>query len=59
VSAFGSGLVIFENVETREGPWHMSELTRHQVLELWKLLDTGDIDSLKKYPWKSGYGGRA
>jgi hypothetical protein len=57
ISAFGSGLVIFENVETNEGPWHMRRVSREQVLELWNLLRTGRVEALRHLAWKPGYGG--
>jgi hypothetical protein len=34
LSAFGSGLIVLENVEANEGPWHMPGVSREQVLEL-------------------------
>ena len=58
ISVFGSGLVIFENVETNEGPWHMRGVSREQVLELWNLLSAGRVEALKQLSWKLGYGGR-
>jgi hypothetical protein len=56
ISAFGSGLVIFENVETNEGPWHMRGVSREQVLDLWNLLSTGRVEALRQHAWKPGYG---
>jgi hypothetical protein len=31
LSVFGSGLIILENVETNEGPWHMRGLSRQHL----------------------------
>ena len=55
ISAFGNGRVILENPETNEGPWHMRDVPRAQIIELWNLLQRGSIDDLKQQPWKSGY----
>lgn len=41
VSAFGSGFVCFENVETGDGPWHMRGPSTDAVLKLWELLAQG------------------
>jgi hypothetical protein len=59
LSAFGVGLIILENVETNEGPWHMRGVSREQVLELWGLLDTGNLKELRERDWKLGYGSRS
>lgn len=56
VSAFTSGLVILENLETQEGPWHMRGVSPEQVLELWQLLDQGALTELQSRPWQRGYG---
>ena len=56
LSAHEGGLVVLENIETGEGPWHMRGIPPHAVLEYWGMLITGDIASLKGLPWKDGYG---
>ena len=56
VSVFESGLVVFENVETGEGPWHMKAVSRADALELWQLLDANDLATLQTKPWVEGYG---
>jgi len=56
VSVFGSGLVILENLESGEGPWHMRGVTRAGTRDLWLLLMAGDLASLRSRPWKDGYG---
>jgi hypothetical protein len=56
LSAFGSGLLVFENVETGEGPWHMRGILRERVLELWQLLASGNVRELQLLPWEPGYG---
>ena len=56
ISFFGSGLTVFENVETGEGPWHMQGISVCSALELWRTLASGEIEQLKKWPWVPGYG---
>jgi hypothetical protein len=57
ISAFGSGLVCLENVETGDGPWHMRGLSFESILELWQNLAGGHIESLRSLTWLPGYGG--
>ena len=38
LSAFGSGLLVWENVEEGNGPWHMRSVAPEQVLRLWLAL---------------------
>lgn len=59
ISVFTSGLVVFDNVETGEGPWHMVSVSAPDTLKLWHLLAEGKLKELKKFPWISGYGPRA
>jgi len=56
ISAFRSGLVCLENVETGDGPWHMRDLSFDSVLELWGKLAEGHIESLRSFTWLPGYG---
>ena len=56
ISAFGSGLVVFENAETGEGPFHMKRQSHEAVLELWRLLSLGEIETIRLKPWLTGYG---
>lgn len=51
-----SHTIIFENVETGAGPWHMKNITAEEALELWKLLANGDISALEAKGWVGGYG---
>ena len=55
-SVFGSGLIIFENVETGEGPWHMRLPAPQQALDVWRLLSGGQIAAIQSHPWVPGYG---
>jgi hypothetical protein len=59
LSVFGSGLVVLENVETGEGPWHMRSIAKQDAFEMWKLLAAGQVDQLGRREWLSGYGADA
>jgi len=61
LSAFPSGLVIFENIEEDEAPRHLAAVSRETVHELWSALMAEDFAALERHPWRSGYGpeGRA
>lgn len=56
LSAFPSGLVVFENVEADDEPRHLSGLSRTDVAELWKLLAAGAFSDLESQTWLPGYG---
>ncbi len=56
ISAFHSGLVSLENGGTGEGPWHMSDLTVPEILNLWQLLTEGNLEELRQFPWRDGDG---
>ena len=56
LSVFGSGLVVLENVETGEGPWHTRLHSPMDALELWRLLSSGHIAAIRSHPWVPGYG---
>lgn len=57
LGAFGSGLVILENVETDEGPWHIRNVSNETVIEMWQLMMNDKLEEIKtKYEWKDGYG---
>lgn len=55
-SVFQSGLIVLENVESGEGPWHMHLPSPEHALELWRLLAHGEIHVLQAQPWVPGYG---
>lgn len=56
LSVFVSGLVVLENAETGEGPWHMRLATPQHALHLWQLLSDGNIATIQAQPWAPGYG---
>jgi hypothetical protein len=55
ISAFDSGLVILENPETGEGPWHIRGVPEDEIVRLWNLLATGRLDEIKRFPWLPGH----
>ena len=55
IAAHEGGLVTFENVESGEGPWHMRDVSRETVHQYWQTLISGDIEALRRLPWKPGY----
>ncbi len=56
LSAFSGGLVVFENVESGDGPWHMQSVPAIRVLEYWYTLAGGGHQDLLSLPWAPGYG---
>lgn len=57
LSAFGSGLVIWQNVESRDAkPRHIRGVSRERVLELWLRLANGELPVIEREPWLPGYG---
>jgi hypothetical protein len=56
LSAHEGGLVVLENIETDEGPWHMRGVKPETVLQYWQMLIRGDIALLRALSWKGGYG---
>jgi hypothetical protein len=56
VYLFESGLAVLENSETDEGPWYLTGVSRETALELWSLLQAGDLTTLRAKSWQSGYG---
>jgi hypothetical protein len=59
IAGHQSGKVVLENPESDEGPWHMKKKSPDEVLELWRLLQSGDITAIRAMPWLDGYGGAA
>ena len=56
LSAHHGGLIVFENVETGEGPWHMRSVPASRVLEYWRALAAGNHEALLSLAWADGYG---
>jgi len=56
IGVFPSGLVVFENLETDEGPFHIPAVARDRALELWQMLAAGRTQALRGLQWLPGYG---
>lgn len=55
LSAFPSGLLVWENDEANSGPRHMKAVPREEVLRLWLRLAQCDIATVEAEPWHTGY----
>jgi hypothetical protein len=49
------GLVVLENVEEDEGPWHLPHADADRILALWRLRQAGRLDAIRQHPWIEGY----
>jgi hypothetical protein len=56
IAAFESGLVVLESLAD-DGTWHLKGQSKEQVLELWRLLQAGDLPKIRSRNWLPGYGG--
>jgi hypothetical protein len=56
ISAFGSGLVVFEHVEHEVPARHQEGLTRAEVKDLFRLLVRGDVELIESLGWVPGHG---
>lgn len=57
LSAYPSGLLIWGNLNGNPyESWHMRDVPRTRVLELWLQLAAGDIAGVNAEQWKRGYG---
>ena len=56
LSAFPSGLVVWENVESDAPVSHRSAVSRDEVQRLFELLSSGDLDEVRASGWEPGYG---
>lgn len=56
LSAFGNGLLVFENVEADVPARHRSGLTRTEAQHLFTLLVQGDLEEIESLGWAPGYG---
>lgn len=55
LSANRNGLLVWENVEDGDKPRHMPSVPKQKVIELWRKLAQGDIESIDAEPWQAGY----
>jgi hypothetical protein len=56
LSAFPSGLVVWENVEADAPASHRSAVSRDEVARLFELLVSGDFEGITALAWQPGYG---
>lgn len=56
LSAFSSGLLVWENVAGDGETMHMFNVPEVKTIELWSLLASGSIDEINKEDWLPGYG---
>jgi len=56
VFAGDGGLVVLENGETDEGPFHRLEVSRQEAFTLMRQLADGHLDQIRAEPWADGYG---
>lgn len=56
LSAFSSGLLVWENVGGEGEPQHMINVPKEKILELWSLLASGSIEAINQENWQPGYG---
>ena len=54
IAAYSSGLVIFQSLANGTG-FHMRDVDKSQVLQMWMQLAHGDLDGVRKLPWKNGF----
>jgi hypothetical protein len=56
LSAFSSGLVVWENLDEDTTPRHLRDVTRDHLATLMTLCGEGQLDRLERLPWHNGYG---
>lgn len=56
LSAFPSGLLVWENVEDGDAPRHMTGVSRSETLRHFRAVLDGDLDTVHRLPWSPGYG---
>lgn len=54
LSGYRNGAVVWENVEEGE-PRHLTSVSREDLLELMRLVASGDLGAVEKKAWKDGY----
>ncbi len=56
VSAFQTGLVVWENPEQDDDPRHLRDVSRQEVRRIMVLVSEGRIDEVDRLDWSPGYG---
>jgi hypothetical protein len=55
ISAYASGLVTYENTEDEGEPRHMENVSREEMLALFRQVARAEFDSLEEKNWAPGY----
>ena len=55
LSAFPSGLVVWENLEEGDEPQDMEHVSREEILQLFQALAEGHLDFINERAWTPGY----
>lgn len=56
LSAFASGLLVWENVAGEGEPKYLRNASKEKVIKLWTLLANGSVDEISQQNWLPGYG---
>jgi hypothetical protein len=56
ISAFPSGLVVWENPEDESEPRHRRELSRQDTRKLLLMLASNMVDEIERIEWLDGHG---
>ena len=54
ITAYPSGLVIFQCLANGTA-FHMHEIKKPQVIQMWMQLARGALDNVRELPWKEGF----
>jgi hypothetical protein len=54
IAVHETGKIVLENVETGEGPWYLESSETNLPVTLWQLLQQGQIERIRQYPWTDG-----
>lgn len=59
LSAFASGLVVWESVSGEGEPKHMKGMSKEKTIALWILLASGNLSEIDQELWMPGYGAKS
>jgi hypothetical protein len=54
LSAYPNGSIVWENVEEGE-PRYLTSVSRKNLVELMRLVASGDLSAVENLPWRDGY----
>lgn len=55
LSVMANGNLVWENIETLDGPQHLPAPGPEAALALMHAVANGDLDALRRQPWLPGY----